>query len=100
MNELSRRSFLKQSGATAAAAGALVVAPKALSRGTSSTKRPTAAAASRATSKTSKTSKSANRTLVAHVPDVRKDEVRILIGEREVILHDRALVSRLARAAD
>jgi hypothetical protein len=37
---------------------------------------------------------------VAHVPDVRKDEVRVLIGEREVILHDRALVSRLARAAD
>jgi hypothetical protein len=74
-----------------------VAAPKALSRGTSSTKRSGAAAASRTTSKTSK---SANRTLVAHVPDVRKDEVRVLIGEREVILHDRALVSRLARAAD
>jgi anaerobic selenocysteine-containing dehydrogenase len=97
MKELSRRSFLKQSGATAAAAGALVVTPKALSRGTSSTKRSGATAAARTSSRTSK---SANRTLVAHVPDVRKDEVRVLIGEREVILHDRALVSRLARAAD
>ena len=72
MSELSRRSFLKQGGATAAAAGALI----------------------------SKSAKRSDRSLVAHVPDVRKDEVRVLIGEREIVLHDRDLVSRLARAAD
>jgi hypothetical protein len=94
MSELSRRSFLKQSGATAAAAGALVVTPKALSRKPSAKKRAAATSTSRATEKSSKT------TLVVHVPDTRKDDVRVLIGEREIALHDRALVSRLARAAD
>jgi anaerobic selenocysteine-containing dehydrogenase len=94
MSELSRRSFLKQSGATAAAAGALVVTPKALSRKAPAAKDPGAVSTSRASLKTS------NRILVAHVPDVRKDEVRVLVGEREIVLHDRALVSRLARAAD
>jgi TAT (twin-arginine translocation) pathway signal sequence len=94
MSELSRRSFLKQGGATAAAAGALMVTPKALSRKPPATKRAGAVSKSRATSKAS------NRTLVAHVPDVRKDEVRVLVGEREIVIHDRALVTRLARAAD
>lgn len=94
MSELSRRSFLKQGGATAAVAGALIVTPKTLSRKAPSAKRAGAISTSRASSKASK------RTLVAHVPDVRKDEVRVLIGEREIVLHDRALVSRLARAAD
>jgi hypothetical protein len=94
MSELSRRSFLKQGGATAAAAGALIVTPKALSRKAPAVTRGGAVSKSRASSKAS------NRTLVAHVPDVRKDELRVLIGEREIVLHDRALVSRLARAAD
>lgn len=100
MSELSRRSFLKQSGATAAAAGALIVTPKALSRTAPTATHAAAPSMSRATSKTSKASKTSKSTLVAHVPDVRKDEVRVLVGEREIVLHDRALVSRLARAAD
>jgi anaerobic selenocysteine-containing dehydrogenase len=94
MSELSRRSFLKQGGATAAAAGALMVTPKALARKAPTAKHAAAVSTSRAPAKSSK------RTLVAHVPDVRKDEVRVLVGEREIVLHDRALVSRLARAAD
>jgi hypothetical protein len=97
MSELSRRSFLKQGGATAAAAGALMVTPKALSRTAPAAKHAGARSTSRATPATSK---SKNRTLVAHVTDVRKDEVRVLVGEREVVIHDRALVSRLSRAAD
>jgi hypothetical protein len=94
MSELSRRSFLKQSGATAAAAGALVVTPKVLARQAPTAKHASAVSTSRARSKSS------DRTLIAHVPDVRKDEVRVLVGEREIVLHDRALVSRLSRAAD
>ncbi|HXY43174.1 MAG TPA: twin-arginine translocation signal domain-containing protein [Acidimicrobiales bacterium] len=97
MSEITRRSFLKQSGATAAAAGALVATPKVL-RGSTSTKagktaaaRTTTAAAGEADSK---------RDLVVHVPDTRSDEVRLLVGERAVVLHDRALVSRLWRAAN
>lgn len=95
MSELSRRSFLKQSGATAVAAGAVIMTPKALSR-----KAPKAKPAGAAKSRSQASSKSSSRTLVAHVPDVRKGEVRVLIGEREIVIHDRDLVSRLARAAD
>jgi hypothetical protein len=97
MSELSRRSFLKQGGATAAAAGALIVTPKALSRKAPTAERAATVSTSRAGVKSSKSSK---RTLVAHVPDVRKDELRVLVGEREIVLHDRALVSRLSRATD
>jgi anaerobic selenocysteine-containing dehydrogenase len=100
MSELSRRSFLKQGGATAAAAGALAVTPKVLTRTSPSAKRAGTASTSRAAVKSSKSAKRSDRSLVAHVPDVRKDEVRVLIGEREIVLHDRDLVSRLARAAD
>ena len=38
-------------------------------------------------------------TLVAHVDDVHGDTVTLMVGEREVVVHDRDLVARLARAA-
>ncbi len=38
--------------------------------------------------------------LVVHIPDTRREEVRLLVGQREVVLHDRDLVARLVRAAD
>jgi hypothetical protein len=93
MSDITRRSFLKQSGVTAAAAGALVAVPKGLSR--TQTK---AASARRTTTAAAKAS--VDRHLVVHVPDTRKGELRVLIGERQVVIRDRELVSRLARAAD
>lgn len=96
MSDITRRSFLKQGGATAAAAGVLVATPKVL-RGPGSKK----AAANRPAHTTVAARKAkATRTLVVHVPDTRKDELRLLVGEREIILHDRDLVARLSRAAN
>jgi hypothetical protein len=37
--------------------------------------------------------------LVAHVADPHSGTVTLLVGEREVVVHDRDLVARLARAA-
>jgi anaerobic selenocysteine-containing dehydrogenase len=98
MSDITRRSFLKQSGATAAAAGALVATPKVL-RGPAS-KKATADRPARTTT-TAATARKANatRTLVVHVPDTSKAKLRLLVGDREVILHDRDLVTRLSRAA-
>lgn len=94
MSEITRRSFLKQGGATAAAAGALVATPRIL-RGTS-TSSPT-----KAPRKTSASAHEldATRDLVVHVPDTKRDEVHLLVADREVVLHDHDLVARLARAA-
>jgi len=97
MPEITRRSFLKQGGATAAAAGALVATPKVL-RGPASKSAHKAGAARTTTAAARKATAAHN--LVVHVPDTRTDEVRLLVGDREVVLHDRDLVSRLSRAAD
>jgi hypothetical protein len=37
--------------------------------------------------------------LVAHIADVRGDTLTLMVGEREVVVHDRDLVARLTRAA-
>jgi len=97
MSELSRRSFLKQSGATAAAAGAFVAAPKGLTRSTA--KAPTSDRPAARTTQAAIRAR-ASRHLVVHVPDTRKNELRLLVGDREVVVHDRDLVARLARATD
>ncbi len=94
MSEITRRSFLKQGGATAAAAGALVATPKVL-RGPSGKTRTKPA---RTTTPASRRP-DAGRDLVVHVPDTRKDEVHLHFADREVVLHDRDLVARLSRAA-
>jgi len=39
----------------------------------------------------------AERRLVVHVPDTGKSELHLMVGEREVVLRDRDLVSRLLR---
>jgi hypothetical protein len=41
----------------------------------------------------------ASGSLVAHVADVHGDTVTLMVGEREVVVRDADLVSRLARAA-
>jgi len=94
MSDITRRSFLKQSGTAAAAAGALVATPKVL-RGPSAKK---ATAGGQARSGASAHGARARRNLVVHVPDTSTDKLRLLVGDREVILHDRDLVSRLSRS--
>jgi anaerobic selenocysteine-containing dehydrogenase len=94
MSDITRRSFLKQSGATAAAAGALVAVPKGMSRVQSKS-----AAGTSARAKSAARAK-ADRALVVHVPDTRKGELRVMAGDRQVVIHDRDLVARLTRATD
>jgi hypothetical protein len=94
MSELTRRAFLKQSGVTAAAAGAAVAVPKGLTGRSQpeQAKRP-----ARQTVSAAAAERQAERRLVVHVPDTGKSELHLLIGEREVVLRDRDLVNRLVR---
>jgi hypothetical protein len=92
MSDITRRTFLKQSGATAAAAGALVAVPKGISKTSERT-----ASARRATTSSTK-AKSASKHMIVHVPDSGRSELRIMVGEREVVVKDRELVSRLVAA--
>jgi hypothetical protein len=84
MGDQSRRGFLALAGAGAAAVGLSAVVPATEVLGV-----PGAEAASAA----------ASGPLVAYVKDSRTGEVSVMVGEREVIVHDRELVARLARAA-
>jgi hypothetical protein len=95
MSQLSRRAFLKQSGATAAAAGAAVAVPKGLiskTRPERPQERPP-----RMTKTAAANRQAAERRLVVHVPDTSKSELHLLIGERDVVLRDHDLVARLVR---
>ena len=81
MSETSRRKLLAAGGAgVAAGAVAMTVSP---------------AEASEAR----RTSSSARESVVAYVHDHRSSEVRLMVGEREVVVHDRDLATRILNAA-
>jgi hypothetical protein len=85
MTEPTRRNFLIAGGAGAAAAGVVAAVPAVAGAQTPSpapTALPRDATA-----------------LVAHVADPATGTVTLFVGEREVLVHDRELVARLARAA-
>ena len=81
MGEPSRRKFLAVAGAGATAGTVGLVAG------------PAAAAATR------RTSKSAKEGVVAHIADHDSSEISLMVGDREVIVHDRDLVNRILNAA-
>ncbi len=81
MNDTSRRHFLGVAGAGAAIAGAATVIPVSALAG-----EPRRAGGS------------ATESVVAYVRDVRSSELTLLVGEREVVVHDRDLVHRLLDA--
>ncbi len=85
MAEHTRRNFLIAGGASAAAAGVAVAVP-----GTAGARTSDAAPATLPPDATD---------LVAHVADPNSGTLTLLVGEREVVVHDRDLVARLARAA-
>lgn len=82
MSDTSRRGFLAVTGAGVAGAGA---AGAVLGAAT-----PVAAQAP---------ASAARDEVVVHIRDPRLAEVRLLVGEREVVVHDRDLVNRIMRAA-
>jgi hypothetical protein len=81
-NDQSRRGFLAVAGA-----GAAGVAAAAALGGGSAEAESTAVPAQ------------ATKPLVAYVRDARTGEVAVMEGEREVVVHDRTLAARIARAA-
>jgi hypothetical protein len=40
---------------------------------------------------------SSDETVVVHIPNPRSGEIHFMVGTREVVTHDRALVARLIR---
>ena len=83
MNDTSRRRFLGVVGAGAVTAGAATVLPD-----TALAQRGAAPLGERHASRWSPTS-----------PTSTSDEVTLMVGEREVVVHDRDLVTRLLNAA-
>ncbi len=79
MSDTSRRKFLAATGVTAAAGGAALVG---------------AAPATAAPS-----AKAARGRVLALVDDARGDTVTFLVGEDEVVVRDRDLVTRILNAA-
>ncbi len=85
MADLTRGGFIKKTSAGAATLGALAVAPGLV---TAAQAAPEAHAAS-----------ASSESLVAHVRNVATGEIALLVGTREIVIHDHALVRRLIKAA-
>jgi hypothetical protein len=83
MSESTRRNFLIASGVGAAAVGVAAATP-----GVAAARTPAPA-----------TLPHDATDLVAHIADPSSGNLTLLVGEREVVVHDRDLVARLARAA-
>ena len=82
MSDTSRRKFLAVAGAGAAAAGAVGITGGSATAGA-----------------TRRTPGSARESVVAYVKDHRSSELRLMVGEREVVVHDRDLLTRILNAA-
>ncbi|HEY3527917.1 MAG TPA: twin-arginine translocation signal domain-containing protein [Nocardioides sp.] len=81
MSETSRRKLLAAGGAgVAAGAVGLTMSPAQAGE-------------------TRRTASSAQESVVAYVRDHRSSEVRLMVGEREVVVHDRDLATRILNAA-
>jgi hypothetical protein len=81
MSETNRRKFLAAAGAGAAAGFVGMNAGPAFAGGTERGKN------------------AAKETVVAYVEDHHGSELTLLVGEREVVVHDRDLVNRILNAA-
>jgi len=82
MSDSSRRGFLIMAGAGAAAVGAVAIAPAAQASDEKGDDGPVAP----------------DGPIVAYISDLRRGDVSVMKGEREVVIHDRALCATLARA--
>ena len=85
MSDTSRRKLLAVTGASVAA-GTVGIATGI-----------TGGSAQAAEARRSPTS--AQESVVAYVRDHRSHEVRLLVGEREIVVHDRELATRILNAA-
>ena len=91
MATISRRMFMKRTGAGAAATGFLAAIPQLPGRLLASRK----AAAVHSDGVAAPRGRGATGPLIVHVPDPRTGEVHVMVGSREVIRTDHALAARL-----
>ena len=87
MAKLTRRGFIKKTSVGAATLGALVAVPGLAEVDAT----PEAHAAGRPAGP--------HEPLLAHVRNRASGEIALLVGTREVVIHDRELVMRLVKAA-
>lgn len=86
MSKVTRRGFIKQTSTGLLSVGALTVVPGAAIG--PHLFKPAAIPAS-----------SAEGPLVAHVSDAKSGEIALMVGTREIVVHDPELVARLQRIA-
>ena len=89
MSDATRRGFLVFAGAGTAAAVGAVAAPKIFSD------RPTPTAP-QAASKLTAAELANAESFVVHVKNVKKGQMAIMVGQREVLVTDHELAARLA----
>ncbi|MGO9196727.1 MAG: twin-arginine translocation signal domain-containing protein [Acidimicrobiales bacterium] len=94
MQAISRRTFLRQTGTSAGAVGAL----SAFSR-LPGMRRPRLAPTVHDQGVAKAVGRPNDGPLVVHIPDPRSGQVHLMFGTREVVHHDPALVARLVHAA-
>jgi hypothetical protein len=82
MSETTRRGFLGVAGAGAAAVGAVAITPGSAFAG-----------------ETQQKENGAKESVVAYIKDHKADSMTLMVGEREVVVHDRDLVNRILNAA-
>ena len=95
MVSISRRALLKRGGAGAAVAAVAAAIPAFPGRAWASRK----AAAVHSDGVAGPAGRAAAGPLVVHIPDPRTGEVHLMMGTREVVRTDPALVARLVRDA-
>ena len=88
MAKLTRRGFIKKTSVGAATLGALVAVPRLAE--VDAAPQPHAAGGPTA---------GHHEPLLAHVRNRATGEIALLVGTREVVIHDRELVMRLVKAA-
>jgi hypothetical protein len=96
MAELSRRSFLIKGTTGAAALGALSVLPGVEGRAAAAESKPSASHVSSSVATTTPENTRSD-SLVVHIPDPRTGEVHYLVGTKEIVQTDKALVARILR---
>jgi hypothetical protein len=99
MAEISRRDFLIKGGAGAMAVGAFASIPSLAREGAPNKSMAATHSAEGPATTTLGTTKS-GPSLVAYIPDPRSGEIHYMIGTREVIHKDSALVARMLRDAN
>jgi hypothetical protein len=88
MAKLTRRGFIRKTSVGAATLGALVAVPRLAE--VDAAPQPHAAGGPTA---------GHHEPLLAHVRNRASGEIALLVGTREVVIHDRELVMRLVKAA-